>query len=254
MADTDILNIKVREPVVDEFDNLLDDDTPHVGIKDLSEESRPREKMMKEGESNLSYAELLAILIGSGTTKKSAVELMDEVLHDCGYKLALLDRMSVEELKTYNGIGEAKAITIKAALELSNRRIRENLTDMTSFRSAEKVYQYMNERFKKIGHEECWALLLNNSAKLLRAVKLSQGGRTGTTVDTRILLKKAILAEATTVVLTHNHPSGSLRPSKEDDNLTRYTSNALAAVDIRLLDHVIIADGGYYSYNEEGRL
>ena len=237
-----------------EFDEAIVEETAHVAMRDVEKDSRPREKLLREGADKLSRAELLAILIGSGSMEKNAEELMSEILADCGGRLMLLDRMSIEELMGYKGIGEAKAVTIKAAMELSNRRLKETMTDSKAFNSADVTYQFMHERMKNLSHEECWVLLLNNSARLLKAAKVSQGGRTGTVVDTRIVLKKAILAEATCVILVHNHPSGSLRPSKDDDSLTRSVKDALTMIDMRLLDHVIIADGGYYSYSEMGRL
>lgn len=239
----------------EKYRTLLEDNSPHVGIKDMHEDSRPREKLLNEGKEKLTEAELLAILIGSGSREKSAVELMEEVLRDCGGSLALLDRMTIDELMGYKGIGEAKAISIVAASELNNRRLQEKMNDkLQNFGSTDTVYNFMKDKIATLSYEESWALLLNNNARLVRAVKLSQGGMTGTIVDVRILLKKAILADATNVILVHNHPSGSLRPSKEDDNLTRAVKNALSVVDIRLLDHVIITDGGYYSYNETGRM
>ncbi len=237
------------------YKRLLEDDSPHVGIKAMHEDSRPRERLLNEGKEKLSVAELLAILIGSGSREKSAVELMKDVLRDCGDSLALLDRMSLEELQSYKGIGEAKAITIVAASELNNRRLQEKLNEkLQDFSRTDTVYEFMKVKLASLSYEESWALFLNNNAHLLRATKLSQGGITGTIVDIRILLKRAILADATNVILVHNHPSGSLRPSRDDDNLTRSAKTALSAVDIRLLDHVIITDGGYYSYNEMGRL
>ena len=248
---SDVVN-KIDE--FSEFDEAFVEDGDHIAMRDVDAESRPREKLVREGASQLTRAELLAILIGSGSREKNAEELMSEILADCGGRLMLLDRMSIEELMSYKGIGEAKAITIKAAMELSNRRVKETMTDSKAFSSADVTYQFMYERLKNLSHEECWALMLNNSARLLKAAKVSQGGRTGTVVDTRIVLKKAILAEATCVILVHNHPSGSLRPSRDDDNLTRSVKDALSMIDMRLLDHVIIADGGYYSYSEMGKI
>jgi len=239
----------------EKYRRLLEDDSPHIGIKDMHVDSRPREKLLKEGKERLSEAELLAILIGSGSREKSAVELMEDILRDCGDSLALLDRMTLEELQGYKGIGEAKAITIVAASELNNRRLEEKLNDkLQDFSRTDTVYNFMKGKVATLSYEESWALFLNNNAHLLRATKLSQGGMTGTVVDVRILLKRAILADATNVILVHNHPSGSLRPSRDDDNLTMSVKNALAMVDIRLLDHVIVTDGGYYSYNEMGRM
>ncbi len=246
-----------QQPIIedDEFrDELETEPFRHVSMKDIELDSRPREKLVERGPEKLSIEELFAILIGSGTRKKNATELMHEILLDCKNNLTLLDRLSIDELTKYEGIGEAKAITIKAALELCNRRMDNNIDKLPTFSTADTIYEYMRPFARRMGHEASWALMLNNRAKLLKLVKLSEGGRTGTVVDVRILCKKAILAEATCVVLVHNHPSGSLRPSRDDDNLTQAVKSALTTLDIRLLDHVIVTDGGYYSYSEMGKL
>jgi DNA repair protein RadC len=239
-------------PVVD--DEFSDDRFRHVSMKDIDQSSRPREKLAEYGAEKLTDAELFAILIGSGSTQKNATELMTDILSDAENNLANLNRFTIEDLMMYNGIGEAKAITIKAALELSNRRLKQNMGDLTSLTTGESIFNMMRVYIQNLTHEESWALMLNNRGKMLRKVKLSEGGRTATVVDVRILCKKAILAEASSVVLVHNHPSGSLRPSKDDDNLTRAVKNALSVLDIRLLDHVIVTDNGYYSYCEMGRI
>lgn len=224
-------------------------------IKQLSEEDRPREKMRANGEEMLTTAELLAILIGSGSPQKNAVELMQEILRDCDDKLILLSRLSVDELKQYNGIGEAKALTIKAAMELGRRRATEEVTrDLVKITDSQTIYRYMREKMKDLGHEECWALMLNNNAKLIKRVRISQGGITETSVDVRLVMKQAILAEATALVLVHNHPSGSCRPSRFDDQLTQSVHEACKALHIRFMDHVIVTDGDYYSYAEEGKV
>lgn len=238
-------------PVDDEFS---DDRFRHVSMKDIDQSSRPREKLAEYGAERLTDAELFAILIGSGSTQKNATELMADILSDAENNLANLNRFTIEDLMMYNGIGEAKAITIKAALELSNRRLKQNMGDLTSLTTGESIFNMMRVYIQNLTHEESWALMLNNRGKMLRKVKLSEGGRTATVVDVRILCKKAILAEASSVVLVHNHPSGSLRPSKDDDNLTLAVKNALSMLDIRLLDHVIVTDNGYYSYCEMGRI
>ena len=239
-------------PVVD--DEFSDDRFRHVSMKDIDQSSRPREKLAEYGAEKLTDAELFAILIGSGSTQKNATELMTDILSDAENNLANLNRFTIEDLMMYNGIGEAKAITIKAALELSNRRLKQNMGDLTSLTTGESIFNMMRVYIQNLTHEESWALMLNNRGKMLRKVKLSEGGRTATVVDVRILCKKAILAEASSVVLVHNHPSGSLRPSNDDDNLTRAVKNALSVLDIRLLDHVIVTDNGYYSYCEMGRI
>lgn len=239
-------------PVVD--DEFSDDGFRHVSMKDIDLSDRPREKLAEYGAERLSDAELFAILIGSGSTQKNATELMKEILSDAENNLANLNRFTIDDLMMYNGIGEAKAITIKAALELSNRRLKQNMGELTSLTTGENIYNLMRVHIQNLTHEESWALMLNNRGRMLRKVKLSEGGRSATVVDVRILCKKAILAEASSVVLVHNHPSGSLRPSKDDDNLTRAVKNALNVLDIRLLDHVIVTDNGYYSYCEMGRI
>ncbi len=224
-------------------------------IKQLAETDRPREKMHQRGEEALTTAELLAILIGSGTKSKSAVELMEEIMSDCDRKLVLLSRMSIEELMRYNGIGEAKAITLKAAMELGRRRASEDMaSSLDQLRSAEQVYRYMLPVVRDLGHETSWALLFNNSMRLIKRVRISQGGRTGTLVDVRIVLKHALLNESTAIMLVHNHPSGSCHPSKEDNALTRHLDEACRTLSIRLIDHIVVTDGGYYSYAENGKL
>lgn len=224
-------------------------------IKELAIEDRPREKLYQRGEEALTTAELLAILIGSGTSKKSAVELMREVMRDCDDKLILLSRLSVEELMRYNGVGEAKAITIKAAMELGRRRAtEEKASALQVIDNSRQIYEYMRPQLADLVHEECWVLLLNHSQRLIKRVRISQGGRTGTQVDVRILLKQALLAEALAIVLVHNHPSGSCRPSRDDDQLTEAVKRATQAVNIRLIDHVIVTDGDYYSYAENGKI
>lgn len=226
-----------------------------LNIKELSADDRPREKLLAKGEEALTKAELLAILIGSGSPSKNAVELMTEVLRDCDDRLILLNRLSVEELMKYNGIGEAKAVTLKAAMELGRRRAQEQVTkDLQTFATAQQVYDYMLPAVQELTYEQSWALLLNNSCRLIKRVLLSQGGRTETPVDVRILLRHALLAEATSIVLVHNHPSGSCRPSYEDERLTERVNQACHAVNIRLLDHVIVTDGAYYSFGDDGKI
>ncbi|MBQ3780808.1 MAG: DNA repair protein RadC [Bacteroidaceae bacterium] len=226
-----------------------------LNIKELSADDRPREKLLAKGSEALSKAELLAILIGSGSATKNAVELMVEVLRDCDDRLILLNRLSVEELMKYKGIGEAKAITLKAAMELGRRRAQEEaLTDLKVISTAQQIYEYMHADVRELTHEESWVFLLNNSSRLIKRVRLSQGGRTETSVDVRILLRHALLAEATSVILVHNHPSGSCRPSQEDNRLTERVNQACRAVNIRLIDHVIVTDGDYYSFSENGKL
>lgn len=222
-------------------------------ITHLALEDRPRERFMEHGASTLSKAELLAILIGSGNLEENAVQLMQHIMKDCQDSLATLSRLSVEELCRYKGIGPAKAITILAACELGNRRMGED-TRPIQVRSAQSIYDYFLPKVREISHEESYVLLLNQSLKVIGCKLLSRGGITGTVVDVRMILKHALLANATNLALCHNHPSGNTRPSTEDDALTEKVRKAAATMDIRLIDHVIVTDGSYYSYQEEGRL
>ena len=232
-------------PVVD--DEFSDDRFRHVSMKDIDQSSRPREKLAEYGAEKLTDAELFAILIGSGSTQKNATELMTDILSDAENNLANLNRFTIEDLMMYNGIGEAKAITIKAALELSNRRLKQNMGDLTSLTTGESIFNMMRVYIQNLTHEESWALMLNNRGKMLRKVKLSEGGRTATVVDVRILCKKAILAEASSVVLVHNHPSGSLEPSPEDMSITRVLCASGKILQIPVLDHIIIGKSGFTS-------
>ncbi len=232
----------------------MTDELHRLRIKDLAEEDRPREKLMTKGEEALSNAELLAILIGSGTPKKSAVELMHEVLSVCNNRLSRLSRMSIAELTSYNGIGEAKAITIKAAAELGRRRAMERTDDMEKFNSSLEIYEYMRPLMSDLSSEEVWVLLFNNNMRLIKRMRISRGGLTISLVDIRLLMKEVLIADATCFVMLHNHPSGSLRPSHEDNALTANVKKAADALSIRLLDHIIVANTGFYSYLDEGRI
>lgn len=209
---------------------------------------------MSRGEAALTNAELLAILIGSGTRKKSAVELMQDILRVCDDKLARLSKMSIEELMAFNGIGEAKAITIKAAAEIGRRRTMERSDDSPQMTNASQVYEYMHPLMQDLPHEEFWAILLNNSSRIIKRTRISSGGLTATAVDVRMVLKEALIADATCIIVCHNHPSGQLRPSRDDQMLTDRLHTALNQINIKLLDHVIITDGTYYSFAEDGKI
>lgn len=230
----------------------------YQSIKEWAIEDRPREKMMAHGAESLTKAELLAIIIGSGTTKKSAVELMSEILADCDGRLSNLSKMSLESLTRYDGIGPAKALSIMAAAEIGRRRTFESAADLVKVTSGTDVMQYMRNRVQDLDHEESWALLLNNRAGIIRCAHLSKGGRTDTSVDVRLLLKEAILSNATCFILVHNHPSGKLIPSRADKELTAHVQKAGQAINIRMLDHVIVTDSAdmndYYSFAESGEL
>ena len=232
----------------------MTDEQNRLRIKDLAEADRPRKKLMEKGEEALTNAELLAILIGSGTPKKSSVELMHEILTVCDNRLSLLGRMTIAELMIFNGIGEAKAITLKAAAEVGRRRAMERTDDLVKFSDSVSIYNYMYPLMRDLVGEESWVLLLNNNLRLIRRVRLSTGGLTETLVDVRRVMKEVLQADATCFVLVHNHPSGSLRPSREDDRLTERVRRAAETLNVRMIDHVIVTDGGFYSYQDEGKM
>ncbi len=221
-------------------------------IAEWAEEDRPREKMMRLGAETLSNAELLAILIGSGSTDESAVDLMKRLLNDSNNNLNTLGKMTIHQLMNYKGIGEAKAITILAACELGKRRQMEKAEERPDLGTATSIYNHMHPVLQDTDVEEFWALLLNQNHRLIKKVRISRGGITEVSVDIRIILREAVLANATILAVCHNHPSGSLRPSRMDNDLTHGLKEACRLMRIHLMDHVIVTDGAYYSYHEEG--
>ena len=223
-------------------------------ITKWAEEDRPREKMVMHGPASLSNAELLAILIGSGNTEDTAVGLMRKVLDKYGNSLSKLGKCSIDELCTFKGIGPAKAITILAASELGKRRKNEQPDERPSMRCSKDIYSYFHPLMCDLPIEECWIMLLNQASKVIDAVKISQGGLASTQVDIRVILREALLKRATSLILVHNHPSGNIRPSADDDRLTQAVAQAARLVNIRMLDHLIVADGDYYSYADESRI
>lgn len=226
----------------------------NLTITDWAEEDRPRERLERLGPEALSNAELLAILIGSGTPEMSAVELMKVVLAKCHNNLNTLGKMSIRELENFKGIGPAKAITILAACELGKRRAREKAEEREDLGSATAVYNFMHPRLQDLDVEEFHILLMNQNFKLIKEDCISHGGITETAVDIRIIMKEAILNNATVMAVCHNHPSGNTRPSREDDRLTDRIQKACETMRVYFLDHVIVTDGSYYSYREQGRL
>lgn len=217
-------------------------------------DDRPREKLDRLGARNLSNAELLAILIGSGTPGESAVELMKRVLNDCNNNLNTLGKRTLHELTSYNGIGPAKAITILAACELGKRRQLEEAEEREDLGSATAIYNHMHPQMQDLDVEEAWVLMMNRNFKLIKQLCISHGGLSETAVDVRIIIKEALLANATIIALCHNHPSNNARPSADDDRLTQRLNEACTLMRIYMADHVIITDGRYYSYREEGRM
>ncbi len=225
-----------------------------LSVKQWAEEDRPREKLMKLGAEALSNAELLAILIGSGNKEETAVDLMKRLLSDCGNNLATLSKKSLEQLMDYNGIGEAKAITILAACELGKRRETAEMPERRMFKSALDIYNHLWARMRDLDVEESYVLLMNQAYSEIKTLRLSHGGITETAVDVRLIMKEALLNNATVIAVAHNHPSGNTHPSRNDEMLTKKLSEACSTMRIHLLDHVIITDGNYYSFREDGKL
>ena len=223
-------------------------------IANWSPDDQPREKLRDKGTQALSNAELLAILVGSGYPGVSAVELMQQILKDCNNNLNTLGKMTIRQLTSYKGVGEAKAITILAACELGKRRQAETPEERPGLTTATKIYNHMHPLMQDLDVEEFWLLLLNQNHRLIKKMRIAHGGISEVSVDIRILMREAVLANATIMAVCHNHPSGSIRPSAQDDALTRSIQQACQLMRIHFMDHVIVADGLYYSYHEEGRV
>lgn len=223
-------------------------------ITSWAEDDRPREKLARIGAENLSDAELIAILIGSGNTKESAVDLMKRILKDCDNNLGILGRKSISELTAYNGIGEAKAISILAACELGKRREHEDKLERLDLSQPDAIYQHLLPKMRDLDVEEAYIVLMNNNYKHIKTVRLSHGGITETAVDVRVIIKEAVLCNSTIVALAHNHPSGNIHPSGHDDQITRQVKSACDAMRLHFADHIIVTDGAYYSYHESGKL
>ena len=222
-------------------------------ISKWAREDRPRERMADLGTEALTNAELLAILIGSGSSRESAVDLMKRLLSDCNNNLNTLGKMTIHDLCRYNGIGEAKAITILAACELGKRRQAESPEERPKLISATHIYNHMHPVMQDLDVEEFWLLLMNQDYRLIRKVRISHGGITETAVDIRIIMREAILVNTTILAVCHNHPSGSLTPSRADSELTTAIKRACELMRILFMDHVIVTDGHYYSFHEQGR-
>lgn len=225
-----------------------------TSIKSWAIDDRPREKLLNKGRESLSDSELLAILISTGSKNKSAVELAKEVMQLGKNNLNELGKISLKELMTIKGIGEAKAITVAAALELGRRRQAGNFLNKTFIRSSNELAQYLKTKLKDYSYEIFGVVYLNKSNKINHFEIISKGGMTSTVVDPRILFKKAFEVEATSIVLCHNHPSGSLKPSRQDEELTNKIKEAGKYLDIQVIDHLIVSDEGYFSFADEGLL
>lgn len=226
----------------------------NYSIKHWAKDDRPREKLLLKGAETLSDSELLAILIHNGTRQKSAVDLAKEVLKLGKDSLSELGKLSIKELMKIKGIGEAKAITIAAALELGRRRQGSPPPDKAVLTSSNEIARFLQSRLRDLRHEVFAVIFLNRANKVNHFEIVSEGGITGTVADTRIILKKALEEDAVSIILCHNHPSGSLKPSNPDMELTAKIKAAAKYFDIAVLDHIIVSDAGYYSFADEGML
>jgi len=223
-------------------------------IKKWSEDDRPREKLLLKGKNALSHAELIAILINSGNKEESAVALSKRILASVALNLTELGKLSVKDLMKFKGIGEAKSISIIAALELGRRRRGEEAIEKKQVTSSSSVFELMQPLIGELSHEEFWIVYLNNSNKVLKKIQLSKGGIIGTLVDVRLVLKAALQIGAVGLILTHNHPSGSLIPSQADKKITQKLKIASDTIDIKVLDHLIITENAYFSFADENLL
>ena len=222
-----------------------------VSIKSWAEDDRPREKLVLKGKSALSDAELIAILIGSGSRNESAVDLSKRILNSIDNNLNKLGKLSVLDLQKFKGIGDAKAISIITALELGRRRRMEEALELPQITGSKAIFNMMQPLIGELQHEEFWIVYLNNSNKVLHKEQLSKGGLTGTLVDVRLVFKKAIELFSTAIILCHNHPSGKLQPSQADKSITNKLKLAGETLDIKVLDHLIITENAYFSFADE---
>ena len=224
----------------------------HFPIRNWSEDDKPREKLMLKGKAALSDAELIAILIGSGSRNESAVDLSKRILGSVQNNLNALGKLSMAQLMQFKGIGEAKAISIMASMELGRRRRAEEAQELDKITSSKSVFEIMQPIIGELPHEEFWILYLNNSNKVISKAQMSVGGITGTLVDVRLVFKMALEKCATALILCHNHPSGTLIPSDADKQLTKKLKTAGDSLDIKVLDHLIVTERNYFSFVDEG--
>lgn len=232
----------------------MEDTLKHLNIKSLAEDDRPREKLMLMGRQSLSDAELIAIILGSGNNEETAVQLAQRMLADNNHSINSLAKLSLNDLKKYKGVGEAKAVSIAAAFEIGRRRKDTETNERIKITSSEVAYKVLQKRLSDLPHEEFWMLILNRANHVVREECISKGGLASTIVDARIVCKMAIENNASGIILSHNHPSGQVQPSAEDKNITKRLKEALRMFDINLFDHIIVGDQQYFSFNDEGLL
>lgn len=223
-------------------------------ITQWNEEDRPREKLMRLGGEALTDAELLAIIIGGGVVGKTAVDITKQILKDCDNNLAILSKRTLEQLMSYHGIGEAKAISIMAVAELGRRRELTKMPERKKLDNSKALYDELWPRMRDLDVEEAYLVLMNQAYKHIDTIRLSHGGITETAVDVRVIMKHAIQQNATIIAIAHNHPSGNTRPSRDDEMLTKRVAEACRTMRIFLADHIIVTDGDYYSFRDNGKI
>lgn len=223
-------------------------------ITQWNEEDRPREKLMRLGGEALTDAELLAIIIGGGVVGKTAVDITKQILKDCDNNLAVLSKRTLEQLMSYHGIGEAKAISIMAVAELGRRRELAQMPERKKLDNSKAIYDELWPRMRDLDVEEAYLVLMNQSYKHIDTIRLSHGGITETAVDVRVIMKHAIQQNATIIAIAHNHPSGNTHPSREDEMLTKRIAEACRTMRIHFCDHIIVTDGDYYSFRDNGKI
>lgn len=222
-----------------------------TSIKNWASDDRPREKLLTKGIETLSDAELIAILIGSGNRNESAVELSKRILSDNNNNLNELAKLSISDLQKYKGIGEAKAISIVAASELGKRRNISEVIERKQIKSSKDIFRIFGQKLGDLPYEEFWLVILNRANKIIEMKRISAGGVSGTVTDVKIILKAAIEKTASGIIVCHNHPSGNIKPSSADINLTKKIKSACELVDISFLDHIIVSFSEYYSFADE---
>lgn len=233
------------------FTSLEEERHKHLNIKAWAEDDRPREKLIGKGRQALSDAELLAILLSSGNRNETAVQLAQRILNTSGNSINQLAKLQLSDLKKFKGVGEAKAVTIAAALEIGRRRKDEGVEEKQKISSSTQAYQVLKSKLNDLPHEEFWVIYLNRNNLVIKNECISRGGISGTIVDVRLILKPALECLASGIILAHNHPSGNLKPSPEDLLLTKKVKEAAKVMDIVLQDHIIIGDGNYLSMVDE---
>lgn len=226
----------------------------HITIKALAEDDRPREKLVQKGRQALSDAELLAILLSSGNKNETAIQLAQRILNSNQNSINQLAKLQLNDLKKYKGVGEAKAVTILAALEIGRRRTDGLPDEKPKVQSSKNAYELFKQTLSDLPHEEFWVLFMNRSNTVIKTECVSKGSVSGTLVDARLILKPAIELLSSSIIIAHNHPSGNLKPSTPDIQLTKKIKEAASLFDITLQDHLIIGDGNYFSFADEGLL